>query len=447
MEGHGGSLTGIATVALAALACGMLARALKQPSVMGYIIAGALLGPSALGIAKDRENIQLLAEFGVLMLLYLIGMELSLRAIREVWKVALVATLCQIVAGLLVMLFLGFLANWEPALIVLLGCVVALSSTAVAIKMMEEIGELRTRVGQITIGILVAQDLAVVPMMLIVGSFGGEGGIGLDALLKVAMSVGFLALLIIYLLRRERLRLPFIHKLGDKGDLIPLAGLGLCFGAAALSGLLGLSAAYGAFLAGLIIGNSTSRRVMIQHTEPIQAVLLMMFFLSIGLLIDFNYIWENIWIVLFIVTFVAVFKTALNVVVLRLLGQPWSHALLSSALLAQLGEFSFILAAVGLSAGVILDADHRLIVAVTVISLMASPFWLIFSRRIHQAMALDITSWKEILRVVFLREFRALFRGRARAEHAMVEMADSTTRWISEVVPRKKDRSDDHFPK
>jgi hypothetical protein len=272
MEGHGGSLTGIATVALAALACGMLARAVKQPSVMGYIIAGALLGPSALGIVKDRENIQLLAEFGVLMLLYLIGMELSLRAIREVWKVALVATLCQIVAGLLVMLLLGFLANWEPALIVLLGCVVALSSTAVAIKMMEEIGELRTRVGQITIGILVAQDLAVVPMMLIVGSFGSEGGIGLDALLKVALSVGFLALLIIYLLRRQRLRLPFIHKLGEKGDLIPLAGLGLCFGGAALSGLLGLSAAYGAFLAGLIIGNSTSRRVMIQHTEPIQAV-------------------------------------------------------------------------------------------------------------------------------------------------------------------------------
>lgn len=440
-------MTGIATVALAALACGMVARALKQPSVMGYIIAGALLGPSALGIVHDRENIQLLAEFGVLMLLYLIGMELSLRAIREVWKVALVATLCQIAAGLLVMLLLGFMANWEPSLIVLLGFVVALSSTAVAIKMMEEIGELRTRVGQITIGILVAQDLAVVPMMLIVGSFGNEGGFGLDAILKVVMSVGFLALLIIYLLRRQRLRLPFIHKLGEKGDLIPLAGLGLCFGGAALSGLLGLSAAYGAFLAGLIIGNSTSRRPMLEHTEPIQAVLLMMFFLSIGLLLDFAYIWENIWIVIFIVAFVAVFKTALNVVVLRLLGQPWSRALLSSALLAQLGEFSFILAAVGLSAGVILDADHRLIVAVTVISLMASPFWLIFSRRIHQIMALDITSWREILRLAFLREFRALFQSRARAEHAMVEMADSTTRWIAEVVPRKRRRNDDNFPR
>jgi CPA2 family monovalent cation:H+ antiporter-2 len=380
------------------------------------------------------------------MLLFLIGMELSLRAVREVWRLAVAVTALQIAAGLAAMAALGVALGWPLPLMLLLGFVVAVSSTAVAIKMLEELGELRSRTGQITIAILVVQDLAVVPMMLIVSSFGGadgpggEGGGGssvAEVTIKVALSVGFLALLVFYLLRRERLRLPFARMVGRNPDLIPLAGLAFCFGAAAISGLLGLSAAYGAFLAGLVIGNSTSRRIMIHHTGPIQAVLLMVFFLSIGLLLDFAYIWDNLGTVILIVLFVAVLKTALNVVFIRVMGQPWPRAFLSGALLAQLGEFSFVLAALGLSAGAIDDASHRLIVAVTVLSLLASPFWLATARRLHGVALLGITSGRETLRLTFGPEARALARSSARAESAAAQAARSASRWLGANLRRR----------
>lgn len=430
------SLTGLAIVALAALVCGMAMQRLRQPAVMGYILAGAILGPGGLALVENRELISLLAELGVLMLLFLIGMEISLRAVREVWRIALAATALQIGVGLVAMLALGALFDWPLPRSILLGFVVALSSTAVAIKMLEDIGELRTRAGQVTVAILVAQDLAVVPMMLIIGAFRDGQAAGADALLKVVLSAAFLGLLILYLLRRQRVRLPFARMVGNHQDLTPLAGLGFCFGAAALSGLLGLSTAYGAFLAGLVIGNSTSRRAMIHHMLPIQAVLLMVFFLSIGLLLDVGYIWDNLGTVVLIVAFVAVFKTALNIGFIRLLGEPWPRAFLSGAVLAQLGEFSFVLAALGLSAGAITDPGYRLIVAVTVLSLLGSPFWLETARRVQRAGLLGVTSGREILRLTFGEEAKAVRRSTTRAETAIVRLAGGAARRLAR--PRRR---------
>ncbi|HSR72974.1 MAG TPA: cation:proton antiporter [Kiloniellales bacterium] len=438
MHDAASSITGLAIVVLAALACGMAMQRLKQPAVMGYILAGALLGPGGLAVVENREFISLLAELGVLMLLFLIGMELSLRAIRDVWFVAAATTALQIAVGLIAMFGLGALLDWPLPTILLFGFCIALSSTAVAIKMLEEIGELRSRTGQVTVAILIAQDLAVVPMMLILQSFRDGGTIGGEAAFKVLLSVGFLGLLIVYLLRRERLRLPFARVIGRNQDLLPLAGLAFCFGAAALSGLLGLSAAYGAFLAGLVIGNSTSRKAMIHHTLPIQAILLMVFFLSIGLLIDFAYILDNLGTVVAVVAFVALAKTALNVGVIRLLGQPWTRAFLSGALLAQLGEFSFVLAALGLGSGIISNEDYRLIVAITVLSLLGSPFWLATARRLHRATLLGITSSREILRLTYGEEARFVQRTTLRAEHALAHGVGALARRLR----RGKTRAD-----
>jgi CPA2 family monovalent cation:H+ antiporter-2 len=371
-----------------------------------------VLGPSGFGFVENREQVQLLAELGVLMLLFFIGMELNLRDFRAVWKVAVLTTAFQIAAAFLGMYLLGLLLDWPLALTAVVGFVVALSSTAVAIKMLEEIGEKRTRVGYVTIGILIAQDLAVIPMILIIGAFRGEEGIGTLALLKIGISIVFLGLMIAYLGKRKRVRLPFAKDVGRANDLTPLAGLAFCFGAAALSGLLGLSASYGAFLAGLVIGNSTIRRAMIHYTEPIQAVLLMVFFLTIGLLIDIQYIWANLGTVVMLVFFVAVLKTALNIALIRALGETWPRAFLSAVLLAQLGEFSFILAAQGLAVAAIDWESHRLLVAVTVLSLMVSPVWLEAARRLHRIALLGITSGRETLRLTIGPEALALGRSR-----------------------------------
>ncbi|WP_420345190.1 cation:proton antiporter [Pelagibius sp.] len=415
MEGHTSSITELAIVVVAALCCGLVVRSFRQPILLGYILAGAALGPSGLGLVENRDQVQLLAELGVLMLLFFIGMELQLRSLKAVWRIALMTTLFQIAVGVLAMSLLGFYLDWPIGLTVVLGFVVALSSTAIAIKMLEEIGEKGTRVGNVTIGILIAQDLAVIPMMLVVSTFtGGNASIGAGTLIKLVLSIAFLAILLVYLGRGRRLRLPFAKSVGRNVDLTPLAGLAFCFGAAALAGLMELSASYGAFLAGLVIGNSTSRRVMMHYTAPIQSVLLMVFFLTIGLLMDLGYIWENLGTVVLIVTFVAILKTALNIVVIRAMGETWPRAFLSGVMLAQLGEFSFILAALGLTAGVISPEEHRLLVAVTVLSLIGSPIWLEAARRLHRIALLGITSGRETLRLTLGPEAMALGRSGGR---------------------------------
>jgi CPA2 family monovalent cation:H+ antiporter-2 len=408
-------LTALAIVVVAALACGMTMQRLRQPAVLGYIVAGVILGPSGLGLVENRAFVEVLAELGVLMLLFLIAMEMSLRGIREVWKIAVFTTLTQILAALAAMWAIGAVLDWSTP------------------KMLEEIGELRSRVGQITVGVLIAQDLAVVPMMLIVGSFRGGGSLEPVALVKIAGSILFLAVLIVYLSRRKRIRLPFSRLIGSNPDLMPLAGLGFCFGTAAITGLLGLSVAYGAFLAGLIVGNSTARRVMMRHTAPIQTVLLMIFFLSIGLLIDMRYIWDNVWTVLVVLTFITVFKTALNIGVIRLLGETWPRAFLSGVLLAQIGEFSFVLAALGLSVGAVSYEAQRLIVAVTVLSLMFGPLWLESARRLHNIVLLGVTSARETLRLAYGKEVAFLYRTVRRDPSA-----SGTPSWVSDIMPRRR---------
>ncbi len=434
---HHTQLTAIAVVALAALGCGLVMQRFRQPALVGYILAGVILGPSGVGLVENRAAIQLLAELGVLMLLFLLGMELSLRGIRQVWKIALFTTALQITVALGVMFGVGVLFDWPLPQSILLGFVAAISSTAVAVKMLDEIGELRSRVGQVTIGILIAQDLAVVPMMLILGGFGETAANPYRPVINVVLSTAFLALLIFYLSRRQRIQLPLARMVGRSVDLTPLAALAFCFGAAGLSGVLGLSAAYGAFLAGLVIGNSTSRKIMIRSTAPIQSVLLMVFFLSIGLLLDIDFLLANIGLVLALVGFVVLFKTALNIGLIRLFGETWPRAFLSGVLLAQMGEFSFIMAALGISVGAVSFETYRLIVAVTVLSLAVSPIWLEVARRLHRVVLLGITSPREAVRVTLGGEAAAIMRSTQFAEDRMVSMATNATRWVGDIAPRR----------
>ncbi len=390
-------ITFIALVVVVALLCGMAMARLKLPALVGYILAGVVLGPSGFGLVEDRERINLLAELGVLMLLFLIGMELSLHAIKKVWRIALIGTMLQVGGAVAVMLLLSLVFGWTVEIAMLLGFVIALSSTAVVIKMLADIGELDSEVGRITIAILIAQDLAVVPMMLILNGMASTEGFGFLDLLPIAFSVGFLVVFVRFLGRRDPIRLPFGRWVVGDRDLTPLAALAPCFAAATISGLLGLSAAYGAFLAGMFIGASTDREVIIEATRPIQSVLLMVFFLSIGLLIDIAYIWQNLGAVLVLLLVVTLGKTAMNVGILRLLGEPWPRAFLTGVVLGQIGEFSFVLAALGLGNGLIQQDGHRLVVTVIALSLITSPLWIDVARRLHDLAGRGISNRDELI--------------------------------------------------
>ncbi len=397
------ALEPLALIALVALLFGLAVSRLRQPAVIGYIAAGVVLGPSVLGLVRNEENVALLAEMGVLLLLFVIGMELSLRSFRRIWKVALATTALQIGGALGAMHLFGRILDWPLPATLLLAFVVALSSTAVAIKMLEEVGELRTRTGQIAVGVLIAQDLAVVPMMLTLDVV-VSNTFDIITVGRIVLSIGLLAALILFLSRRKRISLPVPEVVANHPDLRPLLALAVCFGAATLSGVTGLSPAYGAFLAGLAIGNSNLRQGLVESTQPIQSVLMMVFFLSVGLLIHLRLIWENILLVLSMLLVVTVMKTVLNIGILRALRLPWTQAISSGVVLAQVGEFSFLLAGIGVRLDIIDSNDFRLVITVTALSLAISPIWLATARRVHRLTAYRSAPVRQVFRLVYGRE-------------------------------------------
>lgn len=383
---HIDTLTSIALVTTAALLCGLALIRLRQPAIVGYILAGVALGPTGLKLVSNTESVQVLAELGVIMLLFLIGMELSLRSFKPVYKTALSAAALQILAAFAVFWGIGHALDWSIQRVIVFAFATALSSTAVSIKILEETEELRTPVGRTTVSVLIAQDLAVIPMLLIIGAFGngyGDATTGISIVLKLSLAIGLLVAVSWFLSKRDRITMPMSNWILSRPEIIPLAAMAFCFTWATLSGIIGLSTAYGAFLAGLIIGNSNVRATLHKASEPIQTVLLMVFFLSIGLLIDLHFIVENWRNVLLVLAAVTLLKTTVNVAILHWLGEPWLRAFHAGVVMGQIGEFSFILVAAGLASQAILPEAYRLMISVIALSLLISPMWLAIARRLH----------------------------------------------------------------
>ena len=386
MEAHIDQLTAIALVTTVALLCGLTLIRLRQPAIVGYIVAGIVLGPTGFKFIETTETVQLLAELGVIMLLFLIGMELNLRSFKAVYKTALATVALQIAVAFGVFYALGWFLQWPMQQVAVFTFATALSSTAVSIKILEETDDLKTPVGRTTVSTLIAQDLVVIPMLLIISAFAATGGAedaGRAIAVKLALAVGLLLIVTWFLSRREKIELPLSSWIISRHEIVPLVALAFCFSWATLSGAAGLSAAYGAFIAGLIIGNSSIREVVHKAAEPIQAILLMVFFLSIGLLIDIDYIVSNWKLVLLVLSIVTFLKTVANVAILHWLGEPWERAFHSGVVMGQVGEFSFIIAATGLAVSAISDDSYRLMIAVIALSLLISPMWLAIARRLH----------------------------------------------------------------
>ncbi len=372
-------ITNIALVILVALVFGLGMTRLKQPPILGYIIAGLILGPSGIACVENRDQVGLLAEMGVLLLLFVIGIELNLRTFKKVWLVTSLATVLQIVICTVVTYTVSYFIGWGNGLPLLLGFITAISSTAVAVKMLDTIGETNTEIGQLSIGVLIAQDFAIVPMILILRNYHSDISI-IAISAKLLIAIGIIAGLIYYLSQKQRVRFNFLAKVVNQKDLLPLVSLAVCFAAASLSGLIGLSAAYGAFLAGLTIGNTHERSAILENIKPIQSTLIMVFFLSIGLLMDVGFIYEHLLEFIFLLLVVTVGKTAINILILRFLQVSWSEAFLVGVVLAQIGEFAFLMASVAYESQIIDANGEKLILSLTALSLLFSPLWMTLAR-------------------------------------------------------------------
>lgn len=425
---HHFDLTGIAIVTSVALLCGLVLSRLRQPAIVGYIVAGIVLGPGGFGLVESSDGIQTLAELGVLMLLFLVGMELSVKAFQAVWKLALGAVACQIGLSLAVTGLAGLLLGWPWPRAIVMGFIMALSGTAVAIKMLEDVGELKTETGRVTVGVLIAQDLAFVPLLLITSGMGSGGGLSVSVLAKLGAAMAALGGLVWFLSRHERLTVPYGEWFKRNQEVIPLAALAFCFTMAAATGVIGLSAAFGAFVAGFMLGNSDGRALSLRATHPIQSVLIVVFFLSIGLMIDLGFVWRNLGEVLLVLFVVTAVKSAINVATLHLLGEPWERAFPAGVIMGSLGEFSFVLSAAGLSIAAIDAQAHQLAVTVIALSWLFSPIWLVSARRFHTLAEDGIGSMRAALAQIYRGEIAVINRTATAALHAAAVAVDAVRR-------------------
>ena len=356
-----------------------IAMRVKLPIVVAYILTGIVLGPSGLAVIEDHELVTRIGEIGVIMLLFFVGMEVSIPRLMKGWKVAFVGTNIQIVISVIACVGLALLfdMSWQQG--VLYGFIISLSSTAVVLKMLKDSGEIDLPMGQNALGVLLAQDMAIIPMMVILSVLGGGGEISVSSV--VIQVVGGMAVLafVVWLMRTGRFHIP--ESLLGSSEHRMMLGLLLCLGSASLTGWLGLSPALGAFLAGVILASSDQSEWVHEHLGPVHIIFMAMFFISVGMLVQLDYLLEYAEIVLAVTLLVFLFNSGTNVFVMRALGEDWESSLLTAGLLSQIGEFSFLLAAVGLHVALIDEALHAITVLVIALTLMLSPLWLALIKR------------------------------------------------------------------
>ncbi len=282
------------------LGLGSLLRYFRQPYIIAYIIAGVLMGEHGFQLFTDKALIANFGEFGLILLLFFIGMETSLHGLIKNWKVATVGTVLQVMGSILMVGLIGWYFSWEMKRIIVMGFVTSLSSSAVVIKLLQDNHETQTATGKNVISMLLVQDILIVPMLIITNYLGGitptPVEIGLQLMGGVLIISG-----IIWIVSRETITLPFSEQFKEDHELQVFLALIFCFGGAVLTALFGLSAALGAFVGGLIIRAANSTEWFHDSLHSFRVIFVALFFVSIGMLIDLHFLVENLTIVSFLI--------------------------------------------------------------------------------------------------------------------------------------------------
>jgi CPA2 family monovalent cation:H+ antiporter-2 len=384
----------IAIIVLLASLTAIALSKFNQLPMIGYVLAGVLIGPGVFQLIQNEADIRFIAEMGVVLLLFILGMELPLKSFKESYKVALPATLLLIFLSILLVFFIGLFVAIPVDEKLVYGFIISLSSTAVAVKLLESVDLVKKGTGQIAISTLIAQDLLFVPMIITINAMGASGSLSLLLIPKVILALIVLVGLIGYLSKKQKVHLLFEKYVERHNELIPVAAMAWCFVGAGASEYAGLSPAYGAFLAGLIIGNSHSKDKVLQRVEPMQSVLLMVFFLSIGMLLDFQVIAGNFLLILLLLLGTMIFKTVVCILLLKtfLPSDRWRCSFVTGLTMSQIGEFSFILAAAALSNGIFNPESYKIVIAVIALSLSLSPIWMLILQKFVRISYLERTA-------------------------------------------------------
>lgn len=371
----------IVGVLFAILLAGMMLQRIRQPLIVGYLLIGIVLGPQFAGLIDDQQLIERLGSIGVVFLLFFVGMEASPRRLLARWRIAIIGTCIQIMISIAFVWLLGKWLDWPLSRSVLLGFVISLSSTAVVLKILQDDRELGSENGQNVLGVLLFQDMAIIPMLIVIGFMSGDKPDPQQLLLQLTGGITMMVL-VGYLVIKEEIHLPLSTWLRNDHEMQVFTALIICFGLSLVTGLFGLSTALGAFIAGMLVGAARETQWVHSSLEPFRVIFVALFFVSIGMLVDINFLkvhWQQIGI---LVIAVIVTNTFINAIIFRMLGESWPDSFYSGTLLSQIGEFSFVLAAVGLQARLISNFGYQLTVMVIAFSLMLSPAWIAIAKRL-----------------------------------------------------------------
>jgi CPA2 family monovalent cation:H+ antiporter-2 len=367
---------------LAAVLGVVACRFLKLPPMLGYLVVGVLIGPNALALAQNSEGIRHLAEFGVVFLMFVIGLEFNLNKLKRMrghvfglGSMQVILTMGCVTVG---SLFLASLAptlwqmRWQTALA--LSGALAMSSSAIVIKMMVDRLELDSEHGKRVLGVLLFQDLAVVPLLVLIPALGSQP----EQLAWALLLAGIKATLLLTLLLTGGQRLMhwwlMLVARRQSQELFMLNILLTTLGLAWITEMAGLSLALGAFVAGMLISETDFKHQVETDIQPFHDILLGLFFITIGMMLDWRIVWERWAFVLFLVTVPVVFKFALIAALTRLSGASEGISLRTGLYLAQAGEFGFVLLTLGNRNDLIPAAWFNLVLASMVLSMLATPF-------------------------------------------------------------------------
>jgi monovalent cation:H+ antiporter-2, CPA2 family len=351
---------------------GLVAQRFRQPPIVGYLLAGVLVGPFTPGPVIHSGDIGVVAQIGVAFLMFALGVEFSFEEFRDLGRVVALGGPLQILGTMLLGLLLAVPLGLSVRQGLFLGGILALSSTVVALKVLMGRGELRTLHGRIAVGLLIAQDLAVVPLVVILPILTGRGTIQVTGLILLALKAAAVIVGVYMLGARVAPWLLRHMALGRSRELFLLGVVGMALGTALLTEEIGLSLAFGAFLAGLTVAESPYRTQVLAEILPLRDLFTALFFVSVGLLIDPGTLVAKLGLVVLVAGVVLCGKTALVTLVVTVLGAPLRAALLTGASIAQIGEFSFVLAGLGVQTGAIPASIFTLVLATALVTIVLS---------------------------------------------------------------------------
>lgn len=371
----------IATIFALSTFVNYLFTKIKIPTIIGYLLTGIIAGPFALRLIKEQHSIELMAEIGVVLLMFTIGLEFSIKHLMKTRKIVFIGGFLQLIltAGITLLLTLNYLADWRAALFV--GFLTALSSTAVVLKLLQERSDISSNYGRTVVGILIFQDVILIPLMLFTPMLAGESGNPSHELLLL---LGKTIILVSLVYVGNRWLMPRILKMvafTRNQELFMMTTFVICLSVALLTQSMGISLAFGAFLAGLMISDSEYSHNVFSNLIPFKDIFTSFFFVSIGMLLDINYVVDNPFLVFGTVLIVLLLKAFMAGGTAFLLGHTFRGTVMVALSLCQVGEFSFILAQSGMKFNIISSENYQLFLSVAIISMSLTPLLMLGSYR------------------------------------------------------------------